>query len=121
MVRVQFTSIQFIGVGVDLSLLVNDDRHEHLYPGVEEELIRTDELPDDPRQLNDLFVNVRVVLCTLSSLSNPVIQQKVCLERVPINNLVVDEASQISVFQYLVREVDAALKIRSAELHCSIF
>lgn len=79
-------------------------RHEHLYPGVEESLIRTDELPEDIRQVEKLFEGVSVVLSTLSSLSNPVVQQRVAVKGrgVEVNHLVVDEASQISVFQYLV-------------------
>ena len=68
---------------------------------MEGQLVRTDELPDDPRSLDKMFGNVKVILCTLSCLSNPVVQQRV-YNRVPINHLVIDEASQISIFQYLV-------------------
>ena len=46
--------------------------------------------------------NVRVVLCTLSTLSNPSLDAKRVYNFVPVTNLVVDEASQIGIFNYMV-------------------
>lgn len=79
-------------------------RHEHIYEQrISNRLIRSDEFPDDPRLVVQLFQGVKVVLCTLSSLSNPALVQKKVFSSVPVQNLVVDEASQIGVFEYMVR------------------
>ncbi|KAI5119293.1 hypothetical protein M0805_008208 [Coniferiporia weirii] len=75
--------------------------HEHLYGDVEDNLIRTDEFPGQPRDVDLLFSGISIVLCTLSTLSNPVLVEKRIFELVPVENLVVDEASQIGVFNYL--------------------
>ena len=78
-------------------------RHEHIYDDrVKESLIRTDEIPTTSHELEVLFDNVHVVLCTLSTLSNPVIERRNVHRYVPVMNLVVDEASQIGIFNYLV-------------------
>ncbi|KAH8115120.1 hypothetical protein DFH11DRAFT_1591562 [Phellopilus nigrolimitatus] len=91
--------------GVDFKLLVSKEFHfewhEHIYEDVNDHLIRTDEIPDDPRHVDLLFSRTRVVLCTLSTLSNPTLTGKRIFELVPVENLVVDEASQIGVFDYL--------------------
>ena len=78
-------------------------RHEHIYDDrVEESLIRTDEISTTSHDLEVLFDDVHVVLCTLSTLSNPVIGRRNVHGYVPVTNLVVDEVSQIGVFNYLV-------------------
>jgi hypothetical protein len=56
-----------------------------------------------PREIDVVFEGVSIILCTLAMLSNfniPKVSQKL-----PIVNLVIDEASQISVFNYLVGRV----------------
>ena len=79
-------------------------RHEHLYPPVEDKLIISDELTEmDARALDLKFRGVRVVLCTLSMLSNATVRQRVIKSKVKMNHLVIDEASQISIFQLMVR------------------
>ena len=50
-----------------------------------------------------IFYDVKVVLCTISTLSNPSLNDKRIFEFVPVSNLVVDEASQIGIFNYMVR------------------
>ena len=56
-----------------------------------------------PRAIDLEFEGVRVVLCTLNMLSNETVRKKIMRSHVPMNHLVIDEASQISVFQLLVR------------------
>lgn len=55
-----------------------------------------------PRDVAILFHDIKVVLCTLGTLSNPKLQEKGIFELVPVEHLVVDEASQIGVVNYLV-------------------
>lgn len=77
-------------------------RHEQIYEDVKSQLVRTDELPKKPRDVEILFHNIKVVLCTLGTLSNPKLLEKGIFELVPVEHLVVDEASQIGVLNYLV-------------------
>ncbi|KAI0359312.1 P-loop containing nucleoside triphosphate hydrolase protein [Trametes cingulata] len=92
--------------GIDFKLFVSSEFHfqwhEHLYEGrVEDTLIITDEFNghgfDAPRRIGD----ARVILCTLSMLSNEnLVTQKVFKHR-PVERLVVDEASQIDMFEFM--------------------
>ena len=77
-------------------------RHEHIYTEVENSLICTDELPKNPRETKQVFHRVRIILCTLSALSNLTLEACCLFKQIPIENLVVDEASQIGIFDYLV-------------------
>lgn len=43
------------------------------------------------------------MLCTLSTLNNPNLVTKRIFDFVPLTNLVVDEASQIGILNYMVR------------------
>ena len=49
-----------------------------------------------------MFHEVKVVLCTISTLSNPSLGSKNIFNFVPVANLVVDEASQIGIVNYMV-------------------
>lgn len=77
-------------------------RHEHIYEEVGEKLIRSDEIPADPVASERLFAAATVCLCTLGMLSNPVLDQCRIFDLIPVKRLVVDEASQISIFDYMV-------------------
>lgn len=70
-------------------------RHEHLYQRLNANIIRSDEFRIAEKQLN----GCPVVLCTLSMLSNPRVQG--FMHVVSINTLVVDEASQIAIQDYV--------------------
>lgn len=65
-------------------------------------MIRTDELPAHAQDIEVMFYDVRIILCTLSTLSNPSLEEKHIFNFVPVVNLVVDEASQIGIFNYMV-------------------
>ncbi|EED85947.1 predicted protein [Postia placenta Mad-698-R] len=69
--------------------------HEHLYQRLNANIIRSDEFRIAEKQLN----GCPVVLCTLSMLSNPRVQG--FMHVVSINTLVVDEASQIAIQDYV--------------------
>ncbi|KAL5478689.1 hypothetical protein ACEPAI_1966 [Sanghuangporus weigelae] len=76
--------------------------HEHIYDDrVTDSLIRTDELPNGVQDVEVTFYGVNVILCTISTLSNPSLNDKRIFEFVPVSNLIVDEASQIGIFNYM--------------------
>ncbi|KAI0363390.1 P-loop containing nucleoside triphosphate hydrolase protein [Pilatotrama ljubarskyi] len=90
---------------VDFRLLVSKEFyvewHEHLYEEIEERLIRSDELFADRVEAERKLAGVTVVLCTISMLSNPAIDNCGIFRLVPIERLVVDEASQIDTFEFM--------------------
>jgi hypothetical protein len=52
-----------------------------------------------------MFRGITVVLCTLSMLSNPKLVDCGLFDILPVNSLVIDEASQIDVFEFMVSPV----------------
>ena len=81
----------------------NSFRHEHIYePKVQELLIRTDQLPGDVKAVAYKLLGVKVMLCTLATLSNPSLESKRVFDFVPLTDLLVDEASQIPILNYMV-------------------
>ena len=77
-------------------------RHEELYVEIENMVIRSDEIPDSPGDVSRMFGDVTVVLCTLGMLSNPKLNDCGLFLVIPVKSLVVDEASQIDVFEFMV-------------------
>jgi hypothetical protein len=78
-------------------------RHEHIYKNLTGKLlIRSDRLPPDQEGMRRLLSNSSIILCTLSMLSNPVLTQNGTFAVVPPKRLVIDEASQINVFDFMV-------------------
>ena len=75
-------------------------RHEHLYGRVKENIIVSDRL-SRPGPLQKLLKGAQVILCTLSMVSNPKLQLAGLTQAVPIINVIIDEASQIEVGQYV--------------------
>jgi regulator of nonsense transcripts 1 len=81
-------------------------RHEHLYERLEHCFIRSDMICNvGPVGIERLLIDAqtktktRVILCTLSMLSNPFISEIVL--QVPVETVIFDEASQIEVGDYL--------------------
>ncbi|KAM5545183.1 hypothetical protein V8D89_001294 [Ganoderma adspersum] len=74
--------------------------HEHLYEDLDNDLIRTDELgfAFDPK---NQIGTTKVMLCTLSTLSNPKLYEAGVFKYLPVERLVVDEASQIDTFEFM--------------------
>jgi hypothetical protein len=77
-------------------------RHEKLYEEIEARVIRSDELPDSGREVSMMFDGATMVLCTLSMLSNPKLVECGLFDVLPVKSLVIDEASQIDVFEFMV-------------------
>ena len=74
-------------------------RHEHLYEEIQTNVIQSSEFPDDAASAARMLLDSRVILCTLTMLSNP--KLKVITGQVPVELVIVDEASQIEVGDYL--------------------
>jgi len=69
-----------------------------LYEKIQDKVIRSDDL----RDVSKTFRGITVVLCTLSMLSNPKLADCGLFGVLPVNSLVIDEASQIDVFEFMV-------------------
>lgn len=79
-----------------------DFRHEHLYVEIEQRLIRSDELPKSKMEMERMVSGSSIILCTLSMISNPALFDNGTFEVVPLERLIVDESSQINVFEFMV-------------------
>ena len=75
-------------------------RHEHLYKKVQNNMIRSDQFSDMDNMVQRL-AGSRVIVCTLSMLSHPRLSTTGIFRIVPIDIVVVDEASQIEIGDYL--------------------
>ncbi|KAG2154057.1 hypothetical protein DEU56DRAFT_726252 [Suillus clintonianus] len=75
------------------------DWHEHLYERLEHCFIRSDMFSGASVTVSRLLLDTRVILCTLSMLSNPRISE--FTRQVPLETVIFDEASQIEVGDYL--------------------
>jgi hypothetical protein len=76
-----------------------------LYEEIQDKVIRSDELPQSKREVEMMFRGATVVLCTLSMLSNPKLAECGLIDILPVTSLVIDEASQIDVFEFMVSSV----------------
>ncbi|KAG0705729.1 P-loop containing nucleoside triphosphate hydrolase protein [Suillus ampliporus] len=87
----------------DFKLLVSRDFHydwhEHLYERLQHCFIRSDGIGGGIVGATRLLLDTRVILCTLSMLSNPRINDFTRI--VPVQTVIFDEASQIEVGDYL--------------------
>ncbi|TFK48133.1 P-loop containing nucleoside triphosphate hydrolase protein [Heliocybe sulcata] len=88
--------------GVNFKLIVSKEFHfewhEHIYERVDDVLIRSDDLGEDGYRM---IGESAIILCTLSMLSNPVLQEKGIYDQVPAERLIIDEASQIGLSEYM--------------------
>ncbi|CCM06043.1 uncharacterized protein FIBRA_08289 [Fibroporia radiculosa] len=77
-------------------------RHEHIYGPIEKYLIRSDDLfRCDPVEMERMLGSSHVILCTLGMMSNPALDDCRIYKFVPVERLVVDEASQIDTFEFM--------------------
>ena len=91
-------------------------RHEHLYDAIRDRLIRSDELPESPVELEGMLGECCIILSTLGMLSNPALEERGLFKEVPVERLIIDEASQIRVFEFLVSFFDSFCKrVREAD------
>jgi len=73
-----------------------------LYPSIEEKLIISDDFPKDKVAMARLILNSKVILCTLSMMLNPKLHNNGTFDIVPPRCLVIDEASQVNAFEFMV-------------------
>lgn len=73
-------------------------RHEHLYEKIAKNVITSDRLPEDVILASRQLEGSRVILCTLSMLSNTKLANIIHL--VPLQTVIFDEASQIEIGDY---------------------
>jgi AAA domain len=76
--------------------------HEHLYRKFSENIVIPNRFLESgaPGLMNTLQGS-EVILCTLSMISDPVLQKIGFTQLVPITNVIIDEANQIEVGQYV--------------------
>lgn len=60
-------------------------------------MINSAHLPQNPGGLESLILGVRVILCTVSMITSPRLMECGLHERIPVRNVIVDEASQIQL------------------------
>ena len=75
-------------------------RHEHLYEQIVKNMIVSDRLPKTGA-LKKALDGAQVILCTLSMISYPKLQDTGFVQAVPVIHVIIDEASQIEVGQYV--------------------
>ncbi|TFK82323.1 P-loop containing nucleoside triphosphate hydrolase protein, partial [Polyporus arcularius HHB13444] len=94
-----------IKYAVDFKLIVSKEFyvewHEHLYESIRERLIRSDDLFSDPVSTERRLGGSTTILCTISMLSNPALDNCGVFHIAPVERLVVDEASQIDSFELM--------------------
>ncbi|KZV92619.1 hypothetical protein EXIGLDRAFT_614112 [Exidia glandulosa HHB12029] len=78
------------------------DWHEHIYEKIQQKVILSDEFPPTIVDVERALEGANVILCTLPMLSNYRVQASGFTTLVPVETLIVDEASQISLADYLV-------------------
>ena len=94
--------MSFWSGGIAVASDIRSRRHEHLYESIEERLIRSDDLFSDPVATERKLGGSRTILSTISMLSNPALDDNGVYRIVPVERLVVDEASQIDSFELMV-------------------
>ncbi|KAJ7274279.1 P-loop containing nucleoside triphosphate hydrolase protein [Mycena haematopus] len=95
----KLASVDFLDFKLIVSKEFHFDWHEHLYEKINPNLIRSDKLTDDIVAIDRRLLGSKVILCTLSMLSNPRISAVTHI--VPIQTVIVDEASQVQIGDYL--------------------
>ncbi|KAJ3515427.1 hypothetical protein NLJ89_g1766 [Agrocybe chaxingu] len=94
----KLASVDFLDFKILVAKDFHFDWHEHLYTKIKPNLIRSDGFVADAVVTERLLQGSRVILCTLSMLSNDRISAFSSL--VPLETVVFDEASQIETGDY---------------------
>ena len=76
-------------------------RHEHLYEAIRKNMIESGEFQQSTIDNKSLLLESRVILCTISTLSTARVRCCGFTEIVPVQTVIVDEASQIEDGDYL--------------------
>ncbi|KAG6910851.1 hypothetical protein DXG01_007167 [Tephrocybe rancida] len=95
----KLADVSFLDFKILVSKDFHFDWHEHLYHEIEGNVIRSDDMQASIVSTERLLLGSRIILCTLSMLSHDRLTPYVHL--VPPQTIIVDEASQIEVGDYL--------------------
>ncbi|KAF7316734.1 AAA-12 domain-containing protein [Mycena chlorophos] len=95
----KLASVEFLNFRIFVSKDFHFEWHEHLYKKIEPLLVRSDKMPDNPVGMQQLLAGATTILCTLSMLSNS--RFGLVTRVVPVETMVVDEASQIEIGDYV--------------------
>lgn len=83
------------------TILTAAHRHEPLYEKIKSNIITLEFLSDLNVDVQRELHGSRVILCTLSMLVHPSLMRSGTTRSVPVETILVDEASQIEVHDYL--------------------
>ena len=86
---------------VRFPLVDPDPRHEHLYQLMGERMIDSGNFGGTAHENRRILLGARVLLCTTGMLSTPRLMNCGFMEIVPVQTIIIDEASQIEVGDYL--------------------
>ncbi|KAJ7455344.1 P-loop containing nucleoside triphosphate hydrolase protein [Mycena galericulata] len=95
----KLASVNFLDFKIVVSHEFHYDWHEHLYEKIKANLIRSDQMPQTLLETERQLKGSKVILCTLSMLSNPSLSNITLV--VPLQAVIVDEASQVEVGNFL--------------------
>jgi regulator of nonsense transcripts 1 len=84
----------------EVVILIMSLRHEHLYKKIGKDNILVSDRFSSQGAFQKALQGTQVILCTLSMISNPKLQF-IGTQVVPVINVIIDEASQIEVGQYV--------------------
>ena len=98
-------------------------RHEHLYCEIQEKVRRSDELPTEKVAMERELGSSHIILSTLSMISNPSLHDNGTFDIIPVGRLIIDEASQINIFEFMVSDYfpSSRLHFLSNFLCCSTY
>ncbi|TBU26538.1 P-loop containing nucleoside triphosphate hydrolase protein [Dichomitus squalens] len=90
---------------IDFKIVVSKDFyyewHEHHYVDISDHLVKSDKLFGQAAGVAEFMGRSKVILCTVSMLSHPGMDNVGVFRHVPMERLVVDEASQIDTFEFM--------------------
>jgi len=65
---------------------------------------RSDELPSEKVAMERELGGSHIILSTLSMISNPSLHDNGTFDIIPVERIIIDEASQINIFEFMVSE-----------------
>ncbi|KZP25209.1 P-loop containing nucleoside triphosphate hydrolase protein [Athelia psychrophila] len=95
----KLAEVDFLEFSLVVSTDFHFDWHEHLYEKIRPRVIESENIPKDVMAAERLLLGSRVILCTISMLTNS--RSSPITHVVPVECIIVDEASQIEIGQYL--------------------
>jgi regulator of nonsense transcripts 1 len=98
-----------------------DVRHEHLYCEIQGKVRRSDELPTQKVAMERELGGSYIILSTLSMISNPSLHDNGTFDIIPVERLIIDEASQINIFEFMVGDYFPSPPISQHSGSCSTY